>query len=258
MASYNHFMPLYVADYLADTGHLTRDEHGAYMLLIMHYWRMEGLPDNDAQLARIAKCSASEWKRIRPVMLEFFADGWKHERIDRELETARKKYEARAKAGQKGGKAKAEAKQNPSNATAGLYQPEPEPESPNGDMDDDDARDPLTAMSDLLWEAGGKALDPTSTGLMVLSRPIAWLQEGCDMEADVLPAIRAACARASPKSIRSWKYFDQAVADAKARRLAPMPEGRNDERSDPAQSRDARARENHLVGIREALAARSW
>ena len=102
MASYNHFMPLYVADYLADTGHLTRDEHGAYMLLIMHYWRMEGLPDNDAQLARIAKCSASEWKRIRPVMLEFFADGWKHERIDRELETARKKYEARAKAGQKG------------------------------------------------------------------------------------------------------------------------------------------------------------
>lgn len=130
------------------------------------------------------------------------------------------------------------------------------PEAKKPDKDADEAGDPLTAISDLLWEAGGQALNRTSTGLMVLSRPIAWLEEGCDMEADILPAIRAAGARASPQSIRSWKYFDQAVADAKARRLAPMPEGRCDERPDTAKSRDARARENHLVGIQQALAAR--
>lgn len=79
------WMPLYVADYLKDTTHLGALESGAYLHLIMHYWQHGSLPDNDKQLAQIAKLTAREWKRSRDTLKAFFHDGWKHKRIDQEL-----------------------------------------------------------------------------------------------------------------------------------------------------------------------------
>ena len=119
--------------------------------------------------------------------------------------------------------------------------------------DDISATSEFDRLADSLWEAGGAALDQTSTELMVLTRPLAWLEAGCDLEADILPAIRAACARASPQRIRSWKYFEQPIADAKANRLKPMPEGRTDERTHH-KTRDATVRDNHFAGILQAVA----
>ena len=84
------YMPLYVADYLADAAHLTTLEHGAYLLLIMNYWqRGEPLPNDDARLARIARLNPKEWARVRDTLSEFFEIGcnsWSHSRIDAELE----------------------------------------------------------------------------------------------------------------------------------------------------------------------------
>lgn len=79
------WMPLYIADYRADTAHLGVVEHGAYLLLIMHYWQTGGLPDDDAKLSRIACTSLGQWKKIRPTIEEFFQPGWKHKRIDEEV-----------------------------------------------------------------------------------------------------------------------------------------------------------------------------
>jgi uncharacterized protein YdaU (DUF1376 family) len=79
------WMPLYVADYLADTAHLGALESGAYLHLIMHYWTTGSLPHDPRALARIAKVSAHSWKKLSSDIQKFFHDGWKHKRIDEEL-----------------------------------------------------------------------------------------------------------------------------------------------------------------------------
>lgn len=97
------YMPLYVADYLADAAHLSTLQHGAYMLLIMTYWqRGEPLPDQDNRLARIARMSGKEWQDNRADLAEFFdVEGgvWVHGRIERELEKVRGKSEKARAAG---------------------------------------------------------------------------------------------------------------------------------------------------------------
>jgi uncharacterized protein YdaU (DUF1376 family) len=79
------WMPLYVGDYLGDTGHLTTAQHGAYLLLMMHYWRKCELPDDDRQLCKIAKLPLKTWCEYRATLQDFFYEGWKHKRINAEL-----------------------------------------------------------------------------------------------------------------------------------------------------------------------------
>lgn len=72
MSTFLRWMPLDVTDYLNDTGHLSTLQHGAYMLLLMHYWRHGPLPDDDEQLAAITKTDAKAWKAMKAVIRRFF------------------------------------------------------------------------------------------------------------------------------------------------------------------------------------------
>lgn len=119
------WMPLYIGDYLADTSHLNAAQHGAYLLLIMRYWQVGSLPDDDAQLAMIARMGAPEWRKHKPVLRAFFQDGWRHPRIDAEIEQANIKYERRAAAGKKGGLAKQSSSNAKAATQAGLNQSQP-------------------------------------------------------------------------------------------------------------------------------------
>jgi uncharacterized protein YdaU (DUF1376 family) len=97
------WMPLYIGDYLGDTGHLTTTQHGAYLLLMMHYWRKGGLPDDDRQLAAISGLTLQHFRYQQPTLQAFFFDGWKHKRIDGELEKMFRISQGRSRAGYKGG-----------------------------------------------------------------------------------------------------------------------------------------------------------
>jgi uncharacterized protein YdaU (DUF1376 family) len=117
------WMPLYVGDYLGDTGHLTTAQHGAYLLLMMHYWRKGELPDDDRQLSKITKLPFKTWCDYRSVLQDFFHSGWKHKRIDAELERMMRVSEKRAIAGQKGGLGSALSRMKLENAAHGRSLP---------------------------------------------------------------------------------------------------------------------------------------
>lgn len=97
------YMPLYIADYLADAAHLTTVEHGAYLLLIMNYWqRGKPLDNSNGRLTNVARTSNEEWAKIEPVVAEFFevdGDVWTHKRIEQELARFRAKSDKARGAG---------------------------------------------------------------------------------------------------------------------------------------------------------------
>jgi uncharacterized protein YdaU (DUF1376 family) len=96
------WMPLFIGDYLADTGRLTTEQHGAYFLLIMDYWRNGPPPDDECTLAQITRLSPDAWSIAQAKLKQLFSiegGAWHHKRIDAELAAAKvNKGKAQAKA----------------------------------------------------------------------------------------------------------------------------------------------------------------
>lgn len=99
-----------IDDYLGDTMTLDTEGHGAYLLLILHYYRTgKALPDRDSALANIAKMPLANWLARRDDIAPFFkveAGQWVHNRIERELLAACSKHAARSEHARKAAMAK--------------------------------------------------------------------------------------------------------------------------------------------------------
>lgn len=95
------YMQLYIADYLADTMHLSAEEHGAYLLLMFNYWQT-GKPIPKNRLAKIARLTNERWADVEPSLQEFFCDNgeeWVHLRIEEDLASVREKLTKNSAAG---------------------------------------------------------------------------------------------------------------------------------------------------------------
>lgn len=125
MSDYTAYMPFWIGDYLSSTMHLTTEQHGAYTLLLFHYWKNKGpIPNDESYLASVAKMPANAWQKASKILAGFFEirDGHLiHKRCEFELAKAKAKYAARVNAGRAGGYAKAE-KQNPDEKLANGWQ----------------------------------------------------------------------------------------------------------------------------------------
>jgi uncharacterized protein YdaU (DUF1376 family) len=99
------WMPIFIGDYLSATSRLTTQQHGAYFLLLMDYWKNGRPPDDDEVLAQITKMTPDAWSNARRILLAYFQienGHWVQKRIEKELIDSKTRKEtavAKAKAG---------------------------------------------------------------------------------------------------------------------------------------------------------------
>lgn len=98
------WFPFYTGDYFNKTMHLTTQEHGAYLLLLLNYYsKGEPLPIED--LPALARLSPGDWEAIRPRIAKFFKvqDGkWFQETADEIIHKATSKHVLLSQAGRRG------------------------------------------------------------------------------------------------------------------------------------------------------------
>jgi uncharacterized protein YdaU (DUF1376 family) len=102
-------LPLFVDAYLADTGNLTLEENGAYLLLLMAMWRRNGsIPNDDIDLARLLRTSPKRWSQIKLRIMPFLMVNQEGElsqkRLAHEWHYANEKVEINRKNGSQGGR----------------------------------------------------------------------------------------------------------------------------------------------------------
>lgn len=134
-------MPMYWDAYLADTTHLTTEEHGAYMLLLAAMWRRNGaVPDDDKDNARILGLTPAKWRKVK-ARLAATISGFRiesglitQEKLQKTWENTQEKIDKNRANGAKGGRAAARDNKDLAQANATNSQerkasiPEPEPE----------------------------------------------------------------------------------------------------------------------------------
>ena len=79
-------LPLWTDAFLGDTTHLTAEETGAYLMLLIIMWRTTDceIPDDDRKLARWARCTPKQWTRLKPSIFDFLtptSTGWTQKRL---------------------------------------------------------------------------------------------------------------------------------------------------------------------------------
>ncbi len=167
-------MPMYWDAYIADTTHLTTEEHGAYLLLLGAMWRRNGwVPDDDKDNARILGLTPARWKRIKGRLEAFLTiengeitqkkllETWKNtqEKIQKNRENGSKGGRPRSKKNKDLEKAKGSVSDNPNET---IPEPEPlplplpdtlEPSGSNANAREDLALpDNVDSEFDLVWE----------------------------------------------------------------------------------------------------------
>lgn len=227
------YMKLYINDYLGDTQHLTAEQHGAYLLLLMAMWRAGGcLPNNPSKLCRIARISPKRWKSVSGDVMEFFVvhgDEITQERLYQEYQNATSISEKRRSSGREGGISKSLKNNKLGLANATILPEHSHSHSHNNPPIVPQTVEPVTTIADppertepaglaerelidlkagivaVFREAGSMTLAPDT------HRAATWLAQG-HKPAIILATIKEVLAR--KPNIKTLSYFDNPIREA--------------------------------------------
>ena len=148
----HHVLPLFCDDLIASCVDMTPACFGAYMRLLCYAWTRGGIPDDEGACGRIAGgLEPGDWQTIRERLVQLDDGRLTHQRLELERVAVAEIRQKRSEAGRKGGRPKANEKQNESKTKA----PYPSPSLPLEDKththgDGDEFRQPGWAATE--WQ----------------------------------------------------------------------------------------------------------
>lgn len=216
-------LPLFCDAYLADTMHLSLEEHGAYLKLLMITWRNNGqpLPDENERMARMLGVTLGRWRdRLRPALAPFFdlSDGtWRQKRLEKEWAYVMRRAAIARENGTKGARLKGLADKDdaqpaggPDAAREGDSQPQAQPQTqPHDQVPDARLVDVWERLIALL------RVPASRRGQYAMAPVGAWLAAGADPDRHILPVVARVLAKRGAKAApRTLAYFDEPVREA--------------------------------------------
>lgn len=224
------WMPLDVAQFIADVAGMDAEGAGALMMAYCHYFRHGSLPNDEDQLARICKLSRAKFRRRRDQLSTFFEANWKHPALDATIEKIEGNIEKKRAAGARGGVSKSlasarhprsnqdqdqdqEAYQEKDSASPSPLPPPAEPRAREAAEIAAEALGSLTAS---------ERAHPGWTGLR------SWIDQALTDGAarvDLVVGIAQALRSLGSDPPASFEYFRRPIERARAARARPLPDG---------------------------------
>lgn len=218
------YFDFYPADFMHGVRGLTAQEVGVYTMILCRIYEENGPVEYNA-MRLSTYCGMREATFVKTIQKlidldKFQVDGGmiSNRRAGTEISNRAHKLKINSKAG----KASAQKRQQKQRqASTGVQRAFNHTDTDTDNYTADARADDVSARMPELYAAAGITDETKSPGLLAFSEPIRWVTAGCDIDHDILPALRSIAARG--RSIRSWAYCSDAVFEARDRRLSPAP-----------------------------------
>ena len=272
-------LPLWTDAYLADTMQLNNEQHGCYLKLLIFAWRQPDcrIKDCNLILKNVLGVTPKKLSTLKPVLMSFWdlKDGYySQKRLTREHKKRRAYIDEQKSKSQK-------SRDNANFEYEKSSETFPKKANENNDskrvaeavaVADVSLTSSLSADGPIDWMGVRAICLKAADGLMHpeteafidiadIKRLVLDAKHPCDLQEDILPAIREAAARPStPRNMKSWKYFIPIAIQKRDERLTELPAPKerksNDKRYTSSKDKQAVSRDRRRESRAELLESR--